>query len=121
MNLYHESQLHIAAAEDLLRNGEIAGARERYRMAADLQWSLVDSLPEDRVRTKSVYGLSAATLYFRAQDLDKAEEVAYNVLSRAVEEHSGAQLRELARPNLERAPHERPWLSGYWKTALSDL
>jgi hypothetical protein len=96
MNLYQESQIHIEKAEKFLSIGEIDSARSHYILAAELQWSFVNSLPEDRIRTISVYGLSAATLFYRGNDLERSESLAYLLLSKPnLESYSKSQLREL--------------------------
>jgi len=96
MNPYEESQTHIVEANRLLRAEDVQSARFHFRKAADLQWSFVKALPGDRVRTIAVYGLSAATLYYRAHALDEAEGIIHRLLSReSIEEHSQWGLRDL--------------------------
>jgi len=96
MNPYEESQTHIVEANRLLRARDVQSARFHFRKAADLQWSFVKALPGDRVRTIAVYGLSAATLYYRAHALDEAEGIIHRLLSReSIEEHSQWGLRDL--------------------------
>jgi hypothetical protein len=93
---YHESQQRILEAEEALKAGDIDRARTLFHEAAGLQRTFVDSLPADRVRTKSVYGLSAATLLYKANALDEAERLAHHFLSQVwFEPYSSAKLREL--------------------------
>jgi Flp pilus assembly protein TadD len=96
MSHYRESQTRIDEAEAALREGDEARARASYREAARLQRAFIDSVPEDRVRTRSIYGLSVATLLYRAGDLWDAERLAHQLLAEPrIEPHSANQLRAL--------------------------
>ncbi|WP_437786662.1 hypothetical protein [Sorangium sp. So ce1097] len=93
---YHESQQRIAEAEAAQRDGDLAKARTLFLQAAELQRNLIAAVPDDRVRTKSVFGLSVATLLYKADELDESERYACHVLSHSwVESYSAAKLREL--------------------------
>lgn len=88
--------MRIAEAEAALKEGDEQRARSLFREAARLQRAFVDALPADRVRTRSVYGLSSATLAYRAGDLDEAEQLAFHLLSQPwIEPYSKDRLREL--------------------------
>jgi len=96
MSDYRESQDMIARAELALRGGEIQEARGLFRAAAELQKRLVERLPPERVRTRSVFGLSAASLLFKADALDEAETLAYSLLAdMPLEPRSREGLRDL--------------------------
>jgi hypothetical protein len=96
MSSYHESQVRIDEAEAALRDGDEARARALYREAARLQRAFIDSLPADRVRTKSIYGLSVVTLLYRAGDLADADRLAHKLLAEPwIEPHSAGKLRAL--------------------------
>lgn len=96
MNLYQESQQHIHLASECLHAGDISTARSHFCIAGELQWRYVSTLPDDRVKTLSIYGLSAATLYYRGHDIARAEQIAYSLLLRPqIEEHAAGELREL--------------------------
>jgi hypothetical protein len=96
MSNYRESQVRIDEADAALRDGNEDRARMLYREAARLQRAFVDSLPSDRVRTKSIYGLSVATLLYRAGDLEDVERLAHQLLAEPwLEAHSAAKLRVL--------------------------
>ena len=93
---YQESQMRMAEAEAALKEGDEESARALFREAARLQRAFIDALPADRVRTRSVYGLSSATLAYRAGDLDEAERLAAHLLSQPwLEPYSADRLREL--------------------------
>jgi hypothetical protein len=96
MSDYHDSQACIHDAETALREGDEARARVSYREAARLQRAFVDSLPAERVRTRSAYGLSVATLLYRAGDCQDAERLAHKLLAEPwIEVYSADKLREL--------------------------
>jgi hypothetical protein len=115
MSNYRESQVRIDEADAALRDGDEDRARTLYREAARLQRAFVDSLPSDRVRTKSIYGLSVATLLYRAGDMEDVERLAHQLLAEPwLEADSATKLRVLlnqiwkARPAPTPSPLRRP-------------
>jgi hypothetical protein len=78
---YQESQQRITDAETALREGDLGKARVLYREAAELQRAFVNAQPPERTRTRSIYGLSTAALFFKAGDLDEAEQLAKGLLA----------------------------------------
>jgi hypothetical protein len=82
MTLYHEAHEHIHRAKAYAATGEILYARAHYSQAGELQWQYVSTLPDDRITTIAVYGLSAATLFFRGHDFARAAEIASALLGR---------------------------------------
>jgi ATP/maltotriose-dependent transcriptional regulator MalT len=93
---YRASQDRIVEAEAALKAGDVERARAQFREAARLQRAFVDALPPERVRTRSVYGLSVASLLYRAGDLDAAERLAGRLLAEDwLELHSADGLLEL--------------------------
>ncbi|MEP7121847.1 MAG: hypothetical protein ABJE95_13085 [Byssovorax sp.] len=96
MSNYRESQVRIDEAEAALRDGDEDRARSLFRAAAGLQRAFVDSLPTDRVRTRSIYGLSIATLLYRAGELEEVERLAHQLLAEPwIEPRAAAKLRVL--------------------------
>lgn len=96
MSLYTQSQQAIIAAERAQQAGDETRARQLFGDAAYLQAQFVESLPTDKARTRSVYGLSVATLYYRANAVDEAERWAHKTLSYAdVDQHAADKLRQL--------------------------
>ena len=96
MSLYEQSQQAILEAESAQRDGDGDRAMALFEKAANLQRQYVDSLPTDRVRTRSVYGLSVATLLYKARRLDQAERTAHGFLSQSwLEPYSANKFREL--------------------------
>jgi hypothetical protein len=96
MSRYQESQDLIADAESALRAGDVEGARSLFRQAGMLQETVLASLPEERVRTRSVFALGVASLYYRANALDEAERAAHRFLADGwLHEHSRLALTDL--------------------------
>lgn len=94
--LYESSQNHIAEAEAALRQGDVAHARSAYAQAAADQERLVASIPPDRAKTRATYGLSAATLFYRANLLDEAERLVCLLLADgSTAENTKVKLRAL--------------------------
>jgi len=93
---YQESEQRIVEADAAARAGDHERARALYREAAELQRAFVEAQPADRVRTKSIFGRSAATLYYEAGDLDEAERFARSLLAEPwIEPGSAVKLRSL--------------------------
>lgn len=107
---YQESQDRIFEAETALRAGDANRAHVLFREAARLQQAFVALLPPERVRTKSVYGLSVASLLYKAGDLDEAERLAGRLLGEDwLEPYSADGLRALlAQIWLDRGEPGRP-------------
>lgn len=112
---YQDSQRLIFEAEAAARSGDTQRAKDLFLEAAVLQRDMIASVPEDRVRTRSVFGLSAAALFYKAGDLDASERLACELLSQSwVDPYSAFKLRELlkavwrARAEPGAAPLTRP-------------
>ena len=69
---YRDSEQRIFEAETAMREGDVERARALFRQAAELQAEFVDAQPAERVKTKSVFGVSAAVLFYQGGDLDAA-------------------------------------------------
>jgi hypothetical protein len=93
---YQESQRLIYEAEAAIRTGDSNIAKHFFMQAAIIQKDLLKSVPQDRVKTRSVFGLSAASLLYKAGDLDASERFAHELLSQTwVESYSASKLKEL--------------------------
>lgn len=96
MSLYRDSQKFIDEAEAALRAGDGPRARVAWREAARLQRAFVDALPPERVQSKSIFGLSAATLLERAGDSKEAEQLARQLLAEPwIDGDAASKLRRL--------------------------
>lgn len=96
MSKYDDSQVCISMANRYLMEGNTNEARASFKSAADIQWEFVESLADDKVKTRSIYGLSAASLYYRAHELAMAEHVAFYILSKTdIEPYCKTKLKDL--------------------------
>lgn len=92
-NPYHESLMLIYKAERLRDRQR---AQELFREAAELQRQMVAELPADRTKTRSVFGLSVASLLYKGGDLEGSESYARDLLVQPwVEPRSAEKLRDL--------------------------
>src|SRR6266542_1610721 len=80
---YRESQKLINEAEALVRAGEEGKARPLFARAAQAEWEFVHDLSQEKVRSRAIFGFSAADYYLRAGQLDEAEKVAAFLLEQA--------------------------------------
>ena len=77
---YEQAQRYLVEAEEALRNQNWAMARSFFRKAAHIQEEYVKQLPRERQRSRSAFGLSAVSLYYRSDDLDSASRLAHTLL-----------------------------------------
>ena len=73
--LYTQSEEHIAAAEQAVREGRAEEARGYYLYAAQAQEALLRTYLADQPISRGVWALSAATLYTRAEAWAEAERI----------------------------------------------
>ena len=83
MSDYHESQNLITRAQAATRVGQTVRARALFREAAEMQRRLVEAMPHEQVWTRLTFGLSAASLFYKANDIDEAERLARLFLAEA--------------------------------------
>ena len=96
MSDYHASQNLIARAEAAIKEGHIERGRALFGEAATIQKRLVESVPRERVRTRSAFGLSAAALFYKANALGEAERLAHLFMAEeALDQRSRQGLQEL--------------------------
>ena len=94
--LYEESQNSIVKGELALQSGDIETARRYFDHAAAIQRDYVLRLPPEKRRTKASFGLSAASLFFRADNLTAASRLAYTLLaSDDLDDRTFAKLEDL--------------------------
>jgi hypothetical protein len=85
-----------AAANEALRAGQIDLAIERFREAARLEEGALRALDRTRVKTLGVTAVSAVALYFKGKEFQRAERLAFEVMTWPDIPHfAGQQLREL--------------------------
>jgi hypothetical protein len=85
-----------AEASLLLREGRREEARARYKDAAEHERRALGAIPPEKVRTRGIIAVSAASLLYKARLLEQAEQLLYGFLgdSSFHAEHR-SQLREL--------------------------
>jgi hypothetical protein len=66
-----------------------------YRSAAELEVKALDSLPPDKLRTRGIIGVSAASLLFKAREFARAEELALQLLNGRLLESAKVQLQSV--------------------------
>jgi len=87
--------LSVYAAE-ATSQGRVKEAIEIYGKAAKLEEQALEEIPPDKTRTRSVLSVSVASLLYKAQMLDDAENAIFSSLaSRNLEPWAETQLREL--------------------------
>lgn len=115
---YRDSEQRIFEAETAMREGDVERARALFRQAAELQAEFVDAQPAERVKTKSVFGVSAAVLFYQGGDLDAAESLARRLLAEPwILSGAAGKLAEL----IERVEEHRTTGSGRVRQRLRDL
>jgi RNA polymerase sigma factor (sigma-70 family) len=78
----HYSAQRIADAADVaLRAGNLDEAERLYGNAARLESAALRRIPQDKLRTIGILGVSAASLWHRAGNFDAAEEIARALLA----------------------------------------
>ncbi len=79
--LHHSQSEHYASlAEEALRQKDRDRALELYQLAAREEVSALETLELTKARTIGITAVSAASLWFKAQDFRQAERVAYQWL-----------------------------------------
>jgi hypothetical protein len=96
-SLHHsESENYAGLAEEASKQADIQQALEFYRLAAQAETQALDSLESDKYRTIGITAVSAVSLWFKAQELRQAEQLAYQwLMTDLLPEFAIHQLREL--------------------------
>jgi len=93
---YEQSQNFIVQAEEALRKQNFEIAQRLFLQAAQIQHDYIQQLPSERKRSLAAYGLSAAVLYFRGNDLNAASRLAHQLLGDEIgEDYYREKLEEL--------------------------
>ena len=74
------SEDYVAQAEEGVRENDTVRATERYLLAAETEVKALESLEPSKQRTLGITAVSAASLYYKAQDFIQAKKVAYKWL-----------------------------------------
>lgn len=76
-----QSEEYASQAEVLYRQQEIVAAVELYRLAANAEEEALNSLDCHKMRTIGITVVSAASLYYKAQEFALAKRIAYKWLA----------------------------------------
>ena len=96
---HHKRSEQLASeAQVALLQGKRTVAIELYERAADAEVKALDELDQSKVRTRGISAVSAASLYRKASNLERAEEVAAQWLGvHELPDFAKKQLRGLLR------------------------
>lgn len=94
------SDLHRESSDVAFRAAQMraisrSDAEGLYRSAAELELQAFDAIPLDKVRTRGIVGVSAASLLFKAREFERAEELALQILNGTVPDESRTQLQSV--------------------------
>lgn len=78
---HKKSEKFAAEAEIAVRQGQSERSTELYRLAADAETIAVENLTPEKTRTLGISVVSAVSLWYKAQDYLKAQQLAYRWLS----------------------------------------
>jgi hypothetical protein len=79
---YHDRSMEFAShAQVLTWRGELEEAKQYYAMAAEAEVEALVALEPDKLRTLGITVVSAAALWFKAQEFSKAKLLAYEWLA----------------------------------------
>jgi hypothetical protein len=81
---HRKSEQYAANAESAMRLGNVDEATRYYTLAADAEATALKLIDYDKVKTFGITAVSAASLYFKGNDLDKSEEISIWSLSQPI-------------------------------------
>jgi hypothetical protein len=95
--IHHTQSEELASqAEDALRKGDKARARELYRLSAEAEERALASLDPGKKRTLGITAVSAASLWFKAGEFKQAERLACHwIASDSLPAFAATQMQEI--------------------------
>lgn len=75
------SEEYANKAEEHSKRQEAAQAIDLYRLAAEAELKALEAIESGKNRTLGITALSAASLYYKAQDFAQAKKIAYKWLA----------------------------------------
>lgn len=75
--LHQVSEEHAAQAEFYLKTGSLVQAREQYAHAAHAEGLAIQALDPNKQRTLGITTVSAASLWYKAGELERAQQMAH--------------------------------------------
>jgi hypothetical protein len=76
LKFHTQSEEYASQAEDLCHRQDSMGAIEFYRLAAAAEMQALDNIDTSKTRTLGITVVSAASLYFKAQDFSQTRKMA---------------------------------------------
>jgi hypothetical protein len=93
---HQQSEKLASEASMAYRRNDLDGARSLYAQAADVEYKALQVLEAGKPRTRGITAVSAVSLWFKAGDFNKAEQLAYLMLGAGnLPEFATAELRTL--------------------------
>jgi hypothetical protein len=92
---HNKSERLAGDAEAANLQGRIEDALRLYRGAAEEESSALDELDNSKPRTMGITAVSAAALWYKSRDWDRAEQIAHTYLAQNLPLFAVQQLREL--------------------------
>ncbi|MFP3501679.1 hypothetical protein [Burkholderia sp. SIMBA_062] len=122
--LTHHRQSESAAlsAHELLRSGDVESARRAFLDAAELELLALSELEFSKIKTRSITAVSAAALLYKADQFERACQLAYSQLGAGgLEEFARYQLEEIVQAvytERERQKYDVSFLPGVVNVAV---
>jgi len=79
--LHRSSEALAIEAEQMMRGGSVSQAVSLYAQAAELEQQALAKLDATKARTRGITSVSAVSLWYKAVDYQKAEQLAYSMLA----------------------------------------
>jgi hypothetical protein len=94
-NLHRQSETSASEASEFARSGAQNQAVPRYREAAELEERALQQIDPSKQRTLGIVGVSTVSLWFKAGDYERAEQLALRMLNGPIPAFAAENLRIL--------------------------
>jgi hypothetical protein len=94
-NLHRQSETSASEASELARSGALDKAIPRFREAADLEERAFQQIDPSKQRTLGIIGVSTVSLWFKAGEYERAEQLALRMLNGPIPTFAAEHLRIL--------------------------
>ncbi len=96
LSLHQQSEKFAADAHDAMRRGDRNAAQELFAQAAHAEADALEVITDDKPRTLGITAVSAAALWYKAGELEKAAMLAHRASANSImPAFAQEQLREL--------------------------
>lgn len=79
---HKESELYAIQAHEAARNGDVGAAQQLFVLAADNEAAALQAIDSDKPRTLGIIAISAAALYYKGREFDRAAQIAHQYAAR---------------------------------------